>query len=85
VSYYLKPENGEAASPAKSNQVFIICAVQADGGGGASFTPSVSEASSCTLTQLGGITVPFACGDVPIIAGVALFMLVVVLWLVRFK
>ncbi|MBE7469299.1 MAG: hypothetical protein HS114_09215 [Anaerolineales bacterium] len=79
VNYYLEArKNGEAATPSKSNEAFVICAVTSDGTG---FTPKVSETPSCTLNQIGGITLPFACQDVPIVAGVSLVLLLVVFWI----
>jgi len=79
VNYYLEArKNGEAATPSKSNEAFVICAVASDG---AEFTPKVSETPSCTLNQIGGITLPFACQDVPIVIGVSLVLLLVVFWI----
>lgn len=82
VNYYLEArKNGAAATPSKSNEVFVICAVTADTGDSG---PAISEGDtqkSCTLNQIGGITLPFACQDVPIVAGVSLVLLLVVFWI----
>jgi hypothetical protein len=79
VNYYLEAQkDGQPADPTRSNQVFVICGKTA---GAADFQPSVSETPSCTLTQLGGITLPFDCQDVPIVAGISLVLLIVVFWI----
>ncbi|NJN98605.1 MAG: hypothetical protein HC875_33190 [Anaerolineales bacterium] len=81
VNYYVEARiNGQAASPSESNKAFVICAVAADD---TDFTnDDISETPpSCTLNQLGGITLPFACSDVPIVAGVSLVLLLVVFWI----
>jgi hypothetical protein len=79
VSYYLEArKDNQPADPARSNQVFVLCGQTAEAG---AFRPAVSETPSCTLTELGGITLPLACSDVPIAAGVMLVLLVVVFWI----
>ncbi|GIK38233.1 MAG: hypothetical protein BroJett011_20660 [Chloroflexota bacterium] len=78
VSYYLEAgKDGQPADPARSNQVFVLCGQTAEA---SDFRPAVSEPPSCTLTELGGITLPLACNDVPIAAGVMVVLLMVVLW-----
>ncbi len=79
VSYYLDArKNGQSAEPAQSNKVFVTCGTTA---GGTDFAAPVSETPSCTLTQLGGITLPFACQDVPIVAGISFVLLIALVWI----
>lgn len=79
VNYYVEArKNGQPADPAQSNQIFALCGKTATAN---ELQPTVSETPSCTLTQLGGITLPFACQDVPIVAGISLAVLVVAFWI----
>lgn len=76
VNYYLEARiNGQAATPSKSNEAFIICAVTT------TKEPPPPPPCSCTLNQLGGITLPICCEDLPIVIGVSLVLLLVVFWI----
>lgn len=81
VNYYLDARiNGQPASPSQSNKAFIICSATADNTD-STIDDLSSETPSCTLNQIGGITLPFACSDVPVVAGVSLVLLLVIFWI----
>jgi hypothetical protein len=95
VGYCLEArKNGAPADPQFSNSAFYVCGnaaitdlpatsnnCRSDELSSAGITNQPIGQSSCTLNLLGReITIPFACGDVPIVAGVALFLLVGVAW-----